>query len=125
MSGTMHPARFDALHAWARNEKARDEQSAQAPHSARGSSNVLACPACAALAPRMRANTREWIDNIAVSVVGRRFARASVVRFATTVAGFVAGVAVESAVKHICAGSSHAKRESNRLANWRRAIVTR
>jgi hypothetical protein len=116
MSGTLHPARFDALHAWARSEKA---------HDARGSTKELACPACAALAPRMRKNTREWIDNIAVSIVGRRFARASLVRFATTVAGFVAGVTVESAVKHICAGSSHAKRESNRLANWRRAIVTR
>jgi hypothetical protein len=73
----------------------------------------------------MRANTREWIDNVVASMVGRRLARRSIVRFATTLAGFVAGVAVESAVKHICAGSSHAKRETDRVAHWRRAIITR
>jgi hypothetical protein len=73
----------------------------------------------------MRVNTREWIDNIAITVVGNRFARASIVRFASTFAGFFAGIAVESAVKHICAGSSHAKRESTRVAHWRRAMITR
>lgn len=107
MSGTLHKP--SALHAWATRTPAPS----------------LACPACAALAPRMRANTREWINNIVVSTVGRRISLVPIVRFATGVAGFIAGVAVESAVKHICAGSSHAQRESNRIANWRRAIVTR
>lgn len=110
MSGTLHPARPNALHTWATRTPAPDRR---------------ACPACAALAPRMRANTREWINNVVVSMVGRRFSRVPVVLFATGLAGFVAGVAVESAVKHICAGSSHARRESNRVASWRRAIVTR
>lgn len=110
MSGTLHPARPNALHAWATRTPVPDR---------------LACPACAALAPRMRANTREWINNVVVSMVGRRFSRVPLVLFATGLAGFVAGVAVESAVKHICAGSSHARRESNRVASWRRAIVTR
>ncbi len=109
MSGFLHPPRHDARHAQAKRA---------------GTSN-LPCPACAALAPRMRANTREWIRNVVVSTVGRRFSRVPIVIFATNVAGFVAGVAVESAVKHICAGSSHAQRDENRLANWRRAIVTR
>jgi hypothetical protein len=109
MSGALHPGRPGALHAWAK----------------RAPTANLACPACAALAPRMRANTREWINNVVISVVGRRYSRVPIVLFATGIAGFVAGVAVESAVKHICAGSSHAQRESNRIANWRRAIVTR
>lgn len=87
--------------------------------------NALACPACAALAPRMRVHTREWIHNRIASIVGRRFSRSSIVMFASGLVGFVAGVAVESAVKHICAGSSHAKRESDRVAHWRRAIITR
>ncbi len=112
MSGTLHPARPNALHAWARRTPAP-------------TSNALACPACAALAPRMRVNTREWINNVVVSMVGHRVARTSLVLFATGVAGFIAGVAVESAVKHICAGSSHATRESDRVAHWRRAIVMR
>lgn len=110
MSGALHPARPDALHAWARSRPA---------------TSSLACPACAALAPRMRTNTREWIHNVVVSVMGQRLARTPVVLFASGVAGFMAGVAVESAVKHICAGSSHARRESDRIAHWRRAIVLR
>ncbi len=114
MSGALHPARPNALHAWAR----------RAPAST-STSKVLTCPACAALAPRMRANTREWINSVVVSVVGHRIARTSLVLVASGVAGFIAGVAVESAVKHICAGSSHATRESDRVAHWRRAIVMR
>ncbi len=110
MSGVLHSPMPNAMHAWAK----------RAPMP-----NALACPACAQLAPRMRANTREWIHNVVVSMVGRRFARTPIVLFASGLAGFVAGVAVESAVKHICAGSSHAKRDSDRVAHWRRAIVTR
>lgn len=110
MSGTLHPPPLDGLHGWAK----------RAPVSA-----ARACPACAALAPRMRANTREWLHNTVVSVLGRRLARTPIVLFASGMAGFFAGIAVESAVKHICAGSSHAKRESDRVARWRRAIVTR
>ncbi|MGE3767937.1 MAG: hypothetical protein AB7L94_37135 [Kofleriaceae bacterium] len=73
----------------------------------------------------MRVNTREWINNVVVSIVGRRISRTPIVMFASGLAGFFAGVAVESAVKHICAGSSHAKREADRVAHWRRAIATR
>lgn len=110
MSGTLNDARPDALHAWAKRVPV---------------TKTLACPACASLAPRMRANTREWIHNVVISVVGRRLSKMPIVLFTSGLAGFVAGIAVESAVKHICAGSSHAKRESDRVAHWRRAIGTR
>ena len=83
------------------------------------------CPTCAQLAPRMRENTREWIGGWARTMMGRRLAQSRMGELTSSAVGFVAGIAIETVVMRICAGSSHATREVNRIASWRRAIAPR
>lgn len=84
------------------------------------------CPSCASLAPRMRAGANEWIGNSMRRAIGKRLARTRTGAVAVTLVAFVAGFAAEKAVKRICEGSQHVHGHNpNRIASWRRAIVTR